>query len=105
MKKLIPNSRLPDRYGVRRETIFKWKRDPRVGFPKPTAVIKGIEYFDPDELDEYDQASLASVTPSAAISRPHNPARPLSSAVGRAGHFWWAESSGITRSSPIAQGQ
>ena len=58
MKKLIPNSRLSERYGVRRETIFKWKRDPRVGFPKPAAVINGIEYFNPDELDEYDQASL-----------------------------------------------
>ena len=59
MKKLIPNSRLSDRYGVRRETIFKWKRDPRVGFPKPAAIINGIEYFDPDVLDEYDERTIA----------------------------------------------
>ncbi len=59
MKKLIRNSRLSQRYGVRRETIYKWKRDPRVNFPKPAAIINGIEYFDPDVLDEYDQASLA----------------------------------------------
>jgi predicted DNA-binding transcriptional regulator AlpA len=59
MKELIRNSRLSQRYGVRRETIYKWKRDPRVNFPKPAAISNGIEYFDPDELDEYDQASLA----------------------------------------------
>jgi hypothetical protein len=59
MKRLRPNSRLPERYGVSRETIFRWKRNPRVGFPKPAAVINGIEYFDDDELDEYDESTLA----------------------------------------------
>ena len=58
MKRRTPNSRLPIRYGVSRETIWRWKRDPRVGFPKPAAVINGIEYFDDDKLDEYDEATL-----------------------------------------------
>jgi len=59
LKKLIPNKRLPDRYGVARETVWRWKRDPRLNFPKPAAIINGIEYFDDAELDEYDQATLA----------------------------------------------
>ena len=63
MKTRIPNSRLPKRYGVSRECIWRWKHDPRVNFPKPAAIINNVEYFDPDVLDEYDEATLAE--PSA----------------------------------------
>ena len=59
MKRLIPNSRLPERYGVTRETVWRWKRDQRLNFPKPAAVINDIEYFDLDVLDEYDATTLA----------------------------------------------
>ena len=65
MKRLIPNSRLPKRYSVTRETVYRWKHDERVNFPKPVAVINGIEYFDVDELDEYDQATLAGRSETA----------------------------------------
>jgi hypothetical protein len=60
MKKLIPNRRLPVRYGVRRETVVRWKQDPSVNFPKPDAIINGIEYFDEQKLDEYDAATLTN---------------------------------------------
>ena len=33
MKRLIPNKRLPERYGVTRETVWRWKRDERLNFP------------------------------------------------------------------------
>jgi hypothetical protein len=58
MKKLVPNSRLPKRYSVSRETVWRWKQDPRVGLPKPAAIINGIEYFDDDVLDAFDQSTL-----------------------------------------------
>ena len=59
LKRLIPNKRLAKRYGVTRETVWRWKQDPDLNFPKAAAVINDIEYFDVDELDEYDQATVA----------------------------------------------
>jgi hypothetical protein len=59
MKNLKPNSRLPARYGVRRETIWRWKHDPNVDFPEPDAVINGIDYYSDKTLDEFDKATLA----------------------------------------------
>jgi hypothetical protein len=58
MKKLIPNSGVAERYGVVRETVWRWKNDPKLNFPKPAAVINGTDYFDSDALDAFDAATL-----------------------------------------------
>jgi hypothetical protein len=58
MKILIPNSRLPERYNVRRETIWRWRNDPQVGFPPPDAIINGQEYRSAETLDAFDAASV-----------------------------------------------
>jgi len=59
VKRLIKNSRLPDRFGVCRETIWRWKNDPAVEFPKPDAIINGQEYYYEETLDEFDRATVA----------------------------------------------
>jgi hypothetical protein len=61
-KRLIPNSGLPGRYNVSRECIWRWKQNPNVNFPKPAARINSIDYFDEDELDEFDASTVVGRT-------------------------------------------
>jgi hypothetical protein len=58
MPPYVPNADLHRRYGVVRETITKWKNNPKLNFPKPAAIINGREFFDEPELDEWDQRGL-----------------------------------------------
>jgi len=58
MPPYVPNADLHRRYGVVRETITKWKSNPKLNFPKPAAIINGREFFDELELDEWDQRGL-----------------------------------------------
>jgi hypothetical protein len=58
MRRLIPNSKLPERYGKTRETIYRWKRNPRLKFPAPAAHINNQDYFDDDQLIDWEKETL-----------------------------------------------
>jgi hypothetical protein len=53
MKRLIPEPQVRKRYGVTQMTLWRWDRDPTLGFPKPV-VIRRRKYRDADELDAFD---------------------------------------------------
>ena len=53
-KKLIPNKRVCERYGVCEMTIHRWERDPKLGFPRGYK-IRERKYQDEDELDAFDE--------------------------------------------------
>ena len=56
MKKRLKSKQLRHRYGgVSDMTIWRWLRDPDLGFPKPL-YIRGIRYWDEEELDAFDAA-------------------------------------------------
>jgi predicted DNA-binding transcriptional regulator AlpA len=54
-KRLIPDPQVCRRYNVTPMTIWRWDRDPRLGFPKPI-YIRGRKYRDERELDAFDES-------------------------------------------------
>jgi hypothetical protein len=55
MNRLIPDPQVLKRYGVTAMTLWRWDRDPSLGFPKPL-YIRGRKYRDERELDAFDAA-------------------------------------------------
>jgi hypothetical protein len=53
-KKLLPDARVRERYGVSAMTIGRWDADPTLGFPRPFK-IRNRKYRDADELDAFDE--------------------------------------------------
>jgi hypothetical protein len=53
---VYPNSKLPDRWGSTREAIFRWKKDPKLGFPKPAMTINGRDFYDEEVLENWEEA-------------------------------------------------
>lgn len=49
-RRLIPNSKLAERYGSTREAVFRWKKDPALKFPKPAMSINGRDFYDEADL-------------------------------------------------------
>jgi len=47
-------SALPDRYGKSDETIRRWKRNPKLNFPKPAATINGRDYYGEADLEAWE---------------------------------------------------
>ena len=58
-RRFIPATQVKRRYGVTEMTVFRWIRDPRMGFPQPIK-IRGRNYFDEAELENYDERHLAA---------------------------------------------
>jgi len=59
-KRLIPDPIVAnERYGVSFMTLWRWDKDPDLGFPKPIR-IRGRKYRDEAELDEFDAARAAA---------------------------------------------
>lgn len=56
-RRYIPTKQVRKRYGDCSEmTIYRWVRDPRLGFPQPFKLRPGgPNFFDIDELDEFDE--------------------------------------------------
>ena len=52
-KRLLPDPQVCERYGVTGMTLYRWDRDPDLGFPKPI-YIRGRKYRDERELDAFD---------------------------------------------------
>ncbi len=60
-RQLVPNSKLPQRYGVTRECLFRWKMDAALDFPKAALVIKGREFFDEEDLLAWEESRREEV--------------------------------------------
>jgi hypothetical protein len=64
-KKLIPDPKVCERYGVTPMTLWRWDHDANLKFPKPT-YIRGRKYRDERELDEFDEARKGAPHAAAA---------------------------------------
>ena len=53
-KKLLPEPRVCERYGVCDMTLRRWDADPSLDFPRPFK-IRGRKYRDAGELDAFDE--------------------------------------------------
>jgi hypothetical protein len=54
-RKLIPDAKVRQRYGVASaSTFYRWDKDPESLFPKPI-VVNNRKFRDEAELDEYDR--------------------------------------------------
>jgi predicted DNA-binding transcriptional regulator AlpA len=52
-KRLLPDSKVRERYGVCATTLYRWDRDINLAFPQPVR-INGRKYRDEAELDAFD---------------------------------------------------
>lgn len=57
-RQLLPRHKLPERYDKTPMTIYRWERDPALGFPAPI-VINGRKYYDLAELAAWEEARRA----------------------------------------------
>ena len=53
-KKLLPDARVRERYGVCDMTLRRWDADPTLDFPRPIRIRKR-KYRDEAELDAFDE--------------------------------------------------
>lgn len=58
--RMLPTRAVRERYGVSDMTIYRWRHDPKLDFPKPVE-IRGQLYFDEAALDAFDKAHRTSV--------------------------------------------
>jgi predicted DNA-binding transcriptional regulator AlpA len=52
-KRLLPDAKVRERYGVSVQTIWRWDNNPVLQFPSPIR-INGRKYRDQAKLDEFD---------------------------------------------------
>lgn len=65
-RRVIPTLR--ERYGISRQTAWRWMQNPDIGFPE-TRFIAGSAYVDLDDLDRWDDARPI-VTPAPEGDSP-----------------------------------
>jgi hypothetical protein len=54
-KRLLPEAKVRERYGVSSMTLWRWDRTPGLNFP-PALRINKRKYRDAHELDAFDEA-------------------------------------------------
>jgi predicted DNA-binding transcriptional regulator AlpA len=64
-KKLLPDHKVCDRYGVSPMTLWRWDHDAKLNFPQPIR-IRGRKYRDQHELDAFDAAQARDEMKSPA---------------------------------------
>ena len=52
--RLLPEKEVCQRYGVKPMTLWRWSRDPDLGFPQPIKIRKRLYRYQ-DELDDFDE--------------------------------------------------
>jgi predicted DNA-binding transcriptional regulator AlpA len=57
-RRLLPDAKVCERYGIHISTLYCWDHNPALGFPKPIRINKR-KYRDEIELDHFDQARAA----------------------------------------------
>jgi predicted DNA-binding transcriptional regulator AlpA len=55
------------RYGVTDMTIWRWLKNPKLGFPQPTMTVNGRRYWDEAELRQWE---LSRVAPRGEVTAP-----------------------------------
>ena len=54
-KRLVPDRKVCERYGVTPMTLWRWDHDTALGFPKPV-IIRKRKYRLESDLDAFDAA-------------------------------------------------
>ena len=57
-RRLLPDAKVCERYGVHVSTLNNWDHNPALGFPPPIRINKR-KYRDEAELDRFDRARAA----------------------------------------------
>jgi hypothetical protein len=75
-KRLLPDSKVCERYGVVPYTLWRWDHDPESDFPRAIR-INGRKYRVEDELDEFDARRAAERDARLEQRKQSNEAQPL----------------------------
>jgi hypothetical protein len=65
-KQRLTTRRVAKRYSVSTRTITRWRQNPAIGFPAPAVSINGRDYYDEEQLDQFDRECVLKAT----IGRP-----------------------------------
>jgi len=57
-------------YGVHLETIRRWRKDPKVGFPPPDLEINGRGYWKDETIERFDASRAPTARKAAADPTP-----------------------------------
>ena len=66
LSQLLPDRKVAERYGVCRRTLFRWDRNPTLGFPPPVR-INNRKYRSVAELDAFDARHSPPATGGLAL--------------------------------------
>jgi hypothetical protein len=64
-RRLLPDPKVCNRYGIHYSTLRNWDLDPKMEFPKPIRINKR-KYRDEEELDQFDRDRAAERDSNAA---------------------------------------
>jgi hypothetical protein len=56
----LPTVKVAERYGVTTRSIYRWKEDPELGFPKPL-VINSRGYWNLTDLEAWERQQQRTV--------------------------------------------
>jgi len=62
------NAELARYLGISEMSLWRWQRDPKLGFPQPTR-INGISYTDREAIDEWMRCRVTSLATSPATRK------------------------------------
>ena len=71
-KSYLPRRKLPKRYGVTEMTVWRWERDPLLGFPDPL-VVNGKKFYAVAALEAWEMARMLTA-PASAPPKPDDDA-------------------------------
>ncbi len=54
-KQRLTTRRVAERYSVSTRTVARWRQNPAIGFPAPAFSINGRDYYDEEQLDQFDR--------------------------------------------------
>lgn len=54
--RFLPTEGVRARYGVSRQTVWRWTRNPTLGFPAPS-MIAGRPFWSVDDLERYERST------------------------------------------------
>jgi hypothetical protein len=61
----LPASKVKKRYGVTDMTLWRWLRDPKLGFPAPM-IINRRRFWSTAALEQFERARASGKAPEAA---------------------------------------
>jgi predicted DNA-binding transcriptional regulator AlpA len=65
-KKYLPTKAVLERYSITEMSLWRWERDPKVGFPAPHRFGTARKFYDLQEIEAWERRRAADSSGRAA---------------------------------------